>query len=172
MKRRKLIAAALVVVLLAMGAVAWFSRERRPVIELATNFVKSGTVAVRVDRFEMTRTLPGRMRRFPPPWMARYPTLLKAWEAIYLEHEQIMDGLVWVVVEATVASEQPLQGKDFDYRLDYGPYTMGAHGGSIREAAGRPYLIGTRFYVTDGPVPEALEIKVNGEWLRFPITVQ
>jgi hypothetical protein len=172
MKTPRAIAALLFVVLIVAGVAVWFSWGGRTRPVLASNFVQNGTVAVRVDRFEFAWELPGRSSKMPPKWLMRYPLLLKGWARLYRETEQVSDGLVWVLVEATVVSDQPVQPNEIEYRLDYGTYTIGALGESFRTEIGRPYAIGTRFELTDGPVPRALEIQVKGQWLRFPINVR
>ncbi|HLN61933.1 MAG TPA: hypothetical protein VK464_10330 [Symbiobacteriaceae bacterium] len=100
----------------------------------------------------------------------RYPVLLDGWLRLFQETEQVPEGLAWYVVEATVVSDQPLDHLQF--RLDYGRYTLGSKGIGIRAEAGRPYLVDTSSEVTDGPVPKALEIRVKGEWFRFPIDIR
>lgn len=169
MKARRAVMIALLVGLAILAGAVWLGRKPKSQQVLATDFVEAGPMAVRVDRFEVTHRLPGRLRKMPPSWMLRYPALINAWSWLYRENERVDDGLVWVLVEATVASNQPLQSEQVTYRLDYGPYTLGSSRTSFKTEPGRPYQIGTRFEVTDGPVPKALEIQVAGEWFRFPI---
>lgn len=172
MKKRWIVVAALLVLaLVAVGASLWFSREERPTVGLVTNLVESGGVAVRVDRFEMAWEQPAGVRKMPPPWVMRSPALLRGWVALFMETEHVYDGLVWYLVDARVTSDQPLTSEEIDFRLDYGAYTLGTRGRSFRDDGG-PYEISTRFEVTDGPLPTALEIQVKGEWLRFPVDVR
>lgn len=167
---RRALAAVFLVVLAVAGAAMWFGRERRPELVLTTNFAKNGAVAVQVNRFELAWERPGSLSKMPPAWMADFPWLLRGWVRLHREIEHVYDGLVWVVVEATVTSDQPLDLKDIAYQLDYNDYTIGAHGGSF--SSQRPHPISTRFEVTEGPIPKALEIQVKGEWFRFPIEVR
>ena len=172
MKTRRTAVAFLCVAVIAAASVMWFSREQPANLVLAARYVDTGTVAITIDHFELTRQLPGRLRKMPPAWMGRYPVLIKGWTSLFRDTLRVQDGLVWVLVDATVATDQPIEPHEIEYQLDYGTYTIGTDGGSIRKEAGRPYQIGTRFEVTDGPLPKALAIQVNGEWVRFPIEVR
>lgn|GEM_PF-5766602 len=172
MTTRRAIAVVLLVALIGAAVAVWSSRERRPTLVLASSFVKTGTAAVRVDRFELAWEVTRGMSPLPPVWMMRYPLLVNGWARIFQKRERVYDGLVWVLVDATVTADQPLQSNDMNYRLDYGSYTLGSNGRSFRNEEGRPYAVSTRFEVTDGPLPKALEIQVRGEWIRFPIDVR
>ncbi len=171
MKSRKVIAGVLLLLVVVAGA-ALLIRGRQTKLVLAATTVGSGGVTVRVTKFEQTWSIYKGSSRMPPPWMMEYPFLLKGWAMLFRYNEKVMDGLVWFVVDATVSSDQPVQPEDIDFRLDYGKYTIGANGRRSLIAPPRPLEVGTRFEVTEGNIPVALEIQVKGEWLRFPIIAQ
>lgn len=99
----------------------------------------------------------------------RYPALIGQWAKLFRGTDRVMDGLVWYFVEASVSTNELLEGSEVDFQLEYGSYTLGAHGRTFIADPGRPYEVSTRFQVPDGPVPVALAIQVKGEWYRFPI---
>lgn len=106
MRTRRAMVVLLVVGLIAAGVARSFRGEPQSRLVLATNFVDTGTVAVRVDRFEQVWELPGTVSRVPPNWGVRYPVLLNGWRSLF--REQVPQDLAWYVVEVAAVSDQPL----------------------------------------------------------------
>lgn len=172
MKAHMASVAVLSTLIVVLAVFMWFRPDKTTRMVLASSLADTGTVVVKVDRFEWTRQLPGRLTRIPPTWMVRYPWMIKVWSMVFRDTQYVGDGLVWCLVEATVIVSPPLQSDEFDFRLDYGAYTIGTSRRAFLPETGQPGKISTQFRVTDGPLPEALEIGVRGEWIRFPIEMR
>lgn len=170
-------------VLAMAGVLVYFARAnhvRTVTVTVPADWVEQGDVAFRLDSLTIQDKLPEAFAENPPDWLANWfidiPVTYRAWRFFHPSYKVAQGAAVWVVLEGRIrvpsdemlTKELPRFGLvlNGDTIIDDGSSMTFTNGESVsREGA----KVGARFYATSDTQLTAVEVQVNGRWLRVPV---
>ncbi|MFZ5825937.1 MAG: hypothetical protein ACOY94_16705 [Bacillota bacterium] len=163
------------VALLAVLALLFLPRKPALTPTIAHEWVVSGEVAGRIEHIEIATHDTYQFTGPPPQWLIRYlPAAARLWPR-YPGYKRPTPGVAVVLVKATLKGDWTARDKavnEVQRFLDFGTYAIGSHNLAWHYDPAQPQISTFQFLfqISDWTTPQALEIHLQGERLRFPIT--